>query len=66
MLSGGMWVLGFFVVGPGDLFSDKNSLAKLRAIANKIHNCTKGNDFMNGKDPTNQKMILHFCSISKK
>lgn len=66
MLSGGMWILGFFVVGPGDLFSDKNSLVKLRAIANKIHNCTKGNDFMNGKDPTNQKMILHFCSVSKK
>ncbi|CAH1392153.1 unnamed protein product [Nezara viridula] len=66
MLSGGMWVLGFFIVGPGDLFSDKNSLVKLRAIANKIHNCTKGNDYMNGKDPTNQKMILHFCSISKK
>ncbi|XP_014275292.1 protein odr-4 homolog [Halyomorpha halys] len=66
MLPGGMWVLGFFVVGPGDLFSDKNSLVKLRSIANKVHNCTKGNDFMNGKDPSNQKIILHFCSISKK
>ena len=66
MLPGGMWVLGFYIVGPGDIFSDKNSLSKLRSIANKIHMCTKGNDFMNGKDPSHQKMALHFCSTSKK
>jgi hypothetical protein len=66
MLPGGMWVLGLYVVGPGDLFSDKTALNKISSILPFIYKSSKSNPHMRGNTPNNQLVVFNFCSLSKK
>lgn len=66
MLPGGLWVLGFYIVSPGDIFADKNTITKLKTLSQAIYNCNKGNEYLFGRDPSEEMLILSYCSLSKK
>uniref|UniRef100_A0A069DTR3 Uncharacterized protein n=1 Tax=Panstrongylus megistus TaxID=65343 RepID=A0A069DTR3_9HEMI len=65
-LSGGMYVLGLFIVGPKDIFADKLNLQKVRSLINSIHSISKSNVYLFGSNYPKNLIVLHFCSKSKK
>ncbi|XP_073981413.1 protein odr-4 homolog isoform X1 [Rhodnius prolixus] len=65
-LSGGMYVLGLFIVGPKDIFADKLNLQKVRSLINTIHSISKSNIYIFGSNQPKNLIVLYFSSQSKK
>lgn len=65
-LSGGMYVLGVFIVGPKDIFADKLNLQKVRSLINTIHSISKSNIYIFGSNQPKNLIVLYFSSQSKK
>jgi hypothetical protein len=66
MLPGGMWVLGIFTVGPGDVFGEPKAVSKLRAVLHHIKNNLSSNCFLHGDSPSTEKLALHLCSNTQR
>lgn len=66
MLPGGMWVLGIFIVGPGDLFSDVSLQSKLISLLSYMYKCLSRNPYLYGNSPATEKLILHLSTDTKK
>nr|WHO17341.1 olfactory receptor 7 [Matsumurasca onukii] len=66
MLPGGMWVLGVFVTGPGDVFADSVSQAKLAALLQALNKGLGKNSRLYGNSPTTEKLALHLISGTNK
>ncbi|GLH09052.1 Protein odr-4 homolog [Gryllus bimaculatus] len=66
MLPGGMFVLGIFVVGPGDIFADSSSVSKLRSVLLRIKKVLLSNKFLHGDSPCAEKLVLHLCSTTQR
>ncbi|XP_069669033.1 protein odr-4 homolog [Periplaneta americana] len=66
MLPGGMWVLGIFIVGPGDVFADPKSVSRLRAVLLHIKKNVSSNPFLQGNCPNSEKLALHLCSTTQR
>jgi hypothetical protein len=66
MLPGGMWVLGIFIVGPGDVFGDAKAVSKLRAVLQHIKKNLSHNCFLHGNSPSSEKLALHLCSTTQR
>ncbi|OXU21526.1 hypothetical protein TSAR_005674 [Trichomalopsis sarcophagae] len=64
MLPGGMWVLGIFVVGPGDCLSDSSCAQKLRSVLSAIHKNLASNIYLHGNS-NHENLVLSFNSITK-
>lgn len=63
MLSGGMFVLGIFVVSSEDLLSQFSS--KIKAILTTIHKQLEGNSYLYGNEDT-EKLVLNYCTKTGK
>lgn len=66
MLPGGMWVLGVFVVGPGDIFAETTSLAKLNSILINITKHLNNNRFFCGNTTNTNKLLLHLSTDTQR
>ncbi|XP_021934616.1 protein odr-4 homolog [Zootermopsis nevadensis] len=66
MLPGGMWVLGIFVVGPGDVFGDPKAVYKLRAVLLHIKKNLSTSRYLHGDSPSTEKLVLNLCSTTKR
>ncbi|GFG31428.1 hypothetical protein Cfor_09276 [Coptotermes formosanus] len=66
MLPGGMWVLGIFIVGPGDVFGDPKAVSRLRAVLQHIKKNLANNCFLHGNSPSSDKLALHLCSTTQR
>lgn len=66
MLPGGMWVLGVFVVGPGDVFAETTSLAKLNSILININKHLNNNRFFCGNSGNTEKLLLHVSTDTQR
>jgi len=66
MLPGGMWVLGLFIVGPGDVFGDQKAVSRLRAVLHHIKKNLSNNCFLHGNSPSSDKLVLHLCSTTQR
>uniref|UniRef100_A0A1B6CVJ3 Protein odr-4 homolog n=1 Tax=Clastoptera arizonana TaxID=38151 RepID=A0A1B6CVJ3_9HEMI len=66
MLPGGMWVLGLFIIGPGDIFSDQSCHSKLNSILFSINKHLSSNPHLYGNGPSSEKLIFHLSSSSQK
>lgn len=66
MLPGGMWVLGVFVVGPGDVFAETTSLAKLNSILTNINKNLNINKFFCGDTTSKEKLLLHLSTDTQR
>jgi len=64
MLPGGMWVLGIFVVSPGDFFSDTSNVQKLRTVLLAIHKNLASNVHLYGNS-SYENLVLSFNSSTK-
>ncbi|XP_067000266.2 protein odr-4 homolog [Anabrus simplex] len=62
MLPGGMFVLGIFVVGPGDVFATDGSVARLCTILARIKKTLSSSRFLYGNSPSSEKLVLHLSS----
>ncbi|XP_015605867.1 protein odr-4 homolog [Cephus cinctus] len=65
MLPGGMWVLGIFVIGPGDSFNDNNSVLRLKSVVTTIRKNLGSNKYLYGNNDK-ENLILNFNSITQK
>ncbi|KAG7188289.1 hypothetical protein KM043_007952 [Ampulex compressa] len=65
MLPGCMWVLGIFIVGPGDTINDNGNVHKLRSILSAIHKTLSWNEHLCGNN-NEEKLILSFDSVTQK
>ncbi|XP_011303710.1 protein odr-4 homolog [Fopius arisanus] len=65
MLPGGMWVLGIFVVGPSDCFSDSSDTQQLKSIISSLHKNFESSPYLYGNNPR-ESLILTFNSLTKK
>ncbi|PNF15033.1 odr-4-like protein [Cryptotermes secundus] len=66
MLPGGMWVLGIFIVGPGDVFQDAKAVSKLRTVLHCIKKNLSNKFFLHGNSPSSEKLALHLCSTTQR
>lgn len=66
MLPGGMWVLGIFTVGPGDVFGDAKAVSKLRTVLHYIKKNLSNKFFLHGNSPSSEKLALHLCSTTQR
>lgn len=66
MLPGGIFVLGMFVVGPGDVFAESASLSRMRAVLSRIKKVLLTNKFLHGNSPSSEKLVLHLCSTTQR
>ncbi|PSN52959.1 hypothetical protein C0J52_03625 [Blattella germanica] len=66
MLPGGMWVLGIFIVGPGDLFGDAKAVSRIRAVLHHIKKNLSSNAFLHGNSSSPEKLALHLCSTTQR
>ncbi|XP_058794467.1 protein odr-4 homolog [Phymastichus coffea] len=61
MLPGGMWVLGIFIVGPGDCFNDSNCISKIRSVLTAIQRNLASNVYLYGNS-NQENLILSYNS----
>lgn len=61
MLPGGMWVLGIFIVGPGDCLNDNSCVPKIRTVLTAIHKNLASNVHLYGNS-NQEHLILSFNS----
>lgn len=66
MLPGGMWVLGIFIVGPGNVFGDAKAVSKLRTVLHCIKKNLSSKSFLHGNSPSSEKLALHLCSTTQR
>lgn len=66
MLPGGMWVLGMFIVGPGDVFAETTSLAKLNSVLININKHLNNNRYFCGNSPSSEKLLLHLSTDTQR
>ncbi|RZF41642.1 hypothetical protein LSTR_LSTR008077 [Laodelphax striatellus] len=66
MLPGGMWVLGIFTIGPGDLFNEALAPSKLKSVLTKLTKCLSVDNYKYGNSPSTEKLAFHLNSDSKK
>lgn len=66
LLPGGMWVLGVFIIGPGDIFSEPSSQTKLISILSYLFKCLGRNPYMYGNGPASEKLIFYLSTDTKK
>ncbi|XP_039294154.1 uncharacterized protein LOC111048357 [Nilaparvata lugens] len=66
MLPGGMWILGVFTIGPGDLFSDALAQSELKSVLTKLSKCLSVDNYKYGNSPSTEKLAFHLNSESKK
>lgn len=66
MLPGGMWVLGVFIVGPGEVFAETTSLAKLNSILININKHLNNNRFFCGNTTSTEKLLLHLSTDTQR
>ncbi|XP_051176718.1 protein odr-4 homolog [Leptopilina boulardi] len=65
MLSGGMWILGIFTVGPEDIFNSSVSVEKLKFILTSVDKNLISNQYLYGNH-NQENLILHYNSVTKK
>lgn len=66
MLPGGMWVLGLFVTGPGDIFSESSSQSKLNSLIQSLTKALDQNPNLYGNSPSAEKLVLHLIGGTNK
>lgn len=66
MLPGGLWVLGIFVTGPGDIFLDLAAQTKVSALTQGLFKELSKNPNLFGNSPTSEKLALHLISGTNK
>lgn len=59
MLPGGMWVLGIFIVGPGDIFIESASVNKIKLIITKIKKILSLNKYLYAMPPNQEILTFH-------
>lgn len=64
MLPGGMWVLGIFVVGPGDCLGDNNCVQKLKLTLTSVYKNLTSNEYLYGNCKS-ENLIFSFNSLTK-
>ncbi|KAJ8871668.1 hypothetical protein PR048_027995 [Dryococelus australis] len=62
MLPGGMWVLGTFVVGPGDVLADPVAAGQLLAVHRGLRAELARNRYLHGGCPGAMTLIVHLCT----
>ncbi|XP_063701968.1 protein odr-4 homolog [Culicoides brevitarsis] len=65
MLPGGMFILGVFVVGPKDVFSDNAGVQKLKSLIVNLQHTIKGNKVLLGDSDSfddGEKLVLWYSS----
>lgn len=66
MLPGGVWILGVFTVGPGDIFSDSVAVSRLQQSLIRIKKHLSANKYLYGDSPSEEKLLLHLDSNTRK
>ncbi|XP_075233197.1 protein odr-4 homolog [Lycorma delicatula] len=66
MLPGGMWVLGIFIIGPGDLFNDASCQSKMISLLSYMYKCLSRSPYLHGNSPASEKLVFHLSTDTKK
>lgn len=66
MLPGGMCVLGVFVTGPGDVFSESASQSKLATMLQGLTRTLSKKTSLYGNSPSTEKLCIHLVSSTNK
>uniref|UniRef100_A0A1B6KFK8 Protein odr-4 homolog n=1 Tax=Graphocephala atropunctata TaxID=36148 RepID=A0A1B6KFK8_9HEMI len=66
MLPGGMWVLGLFVAGPGDVLSNSATQSKVTSLLQGLTKALEKNPNLLGNSPSSEKLALHLASGTNK
>lgn len=66
MLPGGVWVLGVFVTGPGDVFAEPAAQTKLGALLRALTKVLEQNPSLHGNSPSSEKLLLHLVAGTNK
>jgi len=66
MLPGGVWVLGLFVTGPGDVFADSPAQSKLASLLHGLTKALSKHHNLHGNSPSSEKLCIHLVSGTNK
>ncbi|XP_046687148.1 LOW QUALITY PROTEIN: protein odr-4 homolog [Homalodisca vitripennis] len=66
MLPGGLWVLGLFVTGTGDVLSNSASQSKVTSLLQGLTKALEKNPNLLGNSPSTEKLALHLVSGTNK
>ncbi|XP_054262969.1 protein odr-4 homolog [Macrosteles quadrilineatus] len=66
MLPGGMWVLGIFITGPGDVFSDTAAQSKVVSMLQGLTRALSKKTKHFGNSPSSEKLCLHLIGGTNK
>lgn len=65
MLPGNVWVLGIFIIGPGDCLNDSSSVQKLKSVLVTIRRKLLTNVFLYGNS-AGENLILNYNSDTQR